>query len=353
MLSIGEAVQAKLRERGQKTPAVLERPQTDVAALLETGGVAVVVGGRPSNFPESMRRHPRFVFFDSTDPKAMHGKSLPSNARVVMMIPRFLGHHDTDRYKREAKRRGIQCLMLTTTGDIKDNLERVLDHEATRKQVTAPPVIVVPPAVVDPPKVYERIEDVSPATLAVPKVTVQEVEEGLGAVADPEPSEDSEMPRRHWMRGEQMSFVERYSNPDGSIRGEGRRLLALARSKGIESTEGSFEQAVRVHRRKLEEGTSAPPPERPVYQPVVFMPPTPVVKATPRPQLGEAKSTTDNLLQTIDDALQFVDEQKKMADEIKARAALMEEVFQKARREIERFRKAQERARQAFLLDEV
>lgn len=72
-------------------------------ALLEGGGVAVIVGARMTNVGEKLWHDPRFVFWQET---ADQLGVLPSNTRVIVFT-RFMGHSAWDRLIGEARRRNL------------------------------------------------------------------------------------------------------------------------------------------------------------------------------------------------------------------------------------------------------
>lgn len=299
--------------------AKTERQQIDVAKLLANGGVAVVVGGRPSNFDQKMRDHPQCVFWDSTDPKAS-GKPLPTNARVALLLPRFIDHSWCRRVKAEAQARGVPALLLQSTGDIKDMLQPVVDRP--KPQAPDPePLPVVTPQQVTPPTAVAWVK------------------------ADPPPAQIPEvqtvpLKTRPPIHGELKTFVLTHAKPDASIE-EAQRMLGILRTAGVETSIDSIRVAIRSYlvNPKRANGHSdepaAPEPARPAVVPDL-QPARIAVAAAP------SSPKRDLLLERIDEAQRYI-------DEIRTSAELLGEILPDLRNEIQRFRDKQRQARELWL----
>lgn len=63
-----------------------------VRNVLDTpDGEILVVGGRNTNFARELREHPRFIFWDSTDPDTKRKTKIPVRVHLVILT-RFIGH---------------------------------------------------------------------------------------------------------------------------------------------------------------------------------------------------------------------------------------------------------------------
>lgn len=155
-------------------------------------GTVVVVGVRSTNLDAVYREHPRVVVWESTDPKSLN-KDLPTNARAVVMT-RFVDHTLSGRIIEQARQRNLTLFPMLETGQIKAQLDELLDMNA------------------------------------------------------------KETPKEPPKKGQLKDFVAKNSDPNANVKSETSRLMSLASKAGIKTTPGSVEQAIRVHRRSILHG---------------------------------------------------------------------------------------------------
>lgn len=326
MASIGEIVVAKAAANGLPSPL----PAVRVVDLLSNGGVAVVVGVRGDNVTDAMRRHPQILCWDTTDAKT-HNKSLPANTRALM-ITRFISHAMERRLRDEAKRRGIFAMPgLITTGDVRDQLQLVVDRPS--------PSVVTPPA---PMVVVHKPEPPKPEPKPDPPITVAPVEKESPVKAPT---------LRPVKRGELQKFVIEHADPRVvavAAIDESNRLWRLIRSQGIDTTRDSVRQAVwkYVEVRPSRTGSQTPVAGAGNGHHVTPALPTPEPEVERRsvPRRDASAAGGDALLTSLDEAMKYV-------GEVKAAMGLLDEVLPLFRKEIERFRDQQRRARELFKLD--
>lgn len=195
------------------------RPQTDVAKLLEHGGVVVVVGTKPTQFSHAHINCPRIVFWHGTDPKTdSPNRTFPANARAVL-FGGICSHSRMNALRQQATSRGMwNNPSPMSTGDMREILDRVVS------------LSIRPPAP-DP----DPLPMFTYTTPACPK---------------PEPEEPMTMPRlnlRALRRGELKVFVERHAVPTEKAGHQAPKLLAMLTAEGIRSTLQSVDQAIRFY----------------------------------------------------------------------------------------------------------
>lgn len=327
MVTIGQVVLEKQKSGNGHAPLEDLRPTPpSVAQLLRGGGVALIVGGRTTNWTEEMRRHPQLLFWDSTDPKT-YKKDIPSNTRAIL-ITRFTSHGMEKKLRDEAKRRGIAIIPgLSSTGDVRAHLQPVVDH-------------VVPPPAPDPEPEFEVIKPTPPP--AAPVVVAQEPATAVPRTLRPP------------ARGELRTFIIEQADrtaTSGPKSPEVQRLLAGLRERGISSTPDSISQAIRMYIRDAKQSRQvwAPAPAETAAPPVQAERP-PVAVHVPAVH-APAAQTDQRPLSTPDQLLEAVIEAERYCDDMKAAADLLGSLLPRLRKEIERFREQQRRARELFQLD--
>lgn len=100
----------------------------------ETGGKVLVVGGRASNFPESLRDHPRIVWWEPAHFSRM--RELPHAVRWVVLT-RWIDHKTKWRVKSIAPP-GVQILDWAVSVKEITNLLRAVEEDPMLKKVTPP-----------------------------------------------------------------------------------------------------------------------------------------------------------------------------------------------------------------------
>lgn len=202
-----------------------------VKRALNGGGTLLLVGGRSTNFDDTIRQHPRITVWDSTDP-ATDRKDPPDNTKVIFCT-RFIRHTMFHKLQRFAQKRHILMMPgFGGTGEIKEVVNMALAVTPT-----APPTA--------PPLLTSTI--VNPSTMF------------------PDPSADTDVdagaPQR---KGAVKAFVAQHANLDAvPTIDEARRLLALAETEGISTTVASLSQILYLLRRErdgLPSVVKAPPP---------------------------------------------------------------------------------------------
>lgn len=305
-----------------------------LAVILSNGGVAIVVGGRASNWTESMRRHPQFVFFDTND-KHRHAE-LPSNARAVYFT-RWVSHEWEKKLRKQANDRGLYCPPgLLSNGDIRFELELFMDAERrTREAAIANRTVVHAPVVI---KAQEPIH--------VPPPPVPPRLEPIVSPPEPEPEPKPPVVMRSVRKGELKQFVIAHGDPFAPhIGDEAVRVHGLITDAGIETTTNSVEQAIRAYRGDMLEarraGKAAAAPLAP--------PPAVERRASPpdAPQTAKRKSNVDMLTEAIAEAERYVDDLKGALATIQATGEILSELMPRIRREIEMFKEQQRKIREA------
>jgi hypothetical protein len=345
MLSLGEVI--------EKAMPFEDRYRFDLVELLKDGGVAVIVGGRSSNFTQEMRDNPRLEFWDSTDPKT-RTRDLPSNTRAVLFT-KWLSHETDGRLRKQAKKRGIFCKPgVHETGELRIELQRVVDNTLSVKPMTDPPPPVSAPApTLD--RVFERV------VLPPPAMPTPEPSVALDVTPIPPPKVKT---GRRNARGV-AAFVAAHCDVHAVERTrEAERLLALMQAEGMNSTVKSVMESLRLASKKAgvkvrvtgpyKTGTLrgqhakvrpnggasaalAPPP---------VVPPAPVVQelAQVRTELKKARATPhgDGLIAAISEAEHYI-------EDMMAAAKLLAELMPRLKTEIASFRDKQRRAAEIFL----
>lgn len=187
-----------------------------VKRALNGGGTLLVVGGRSTNFDETVRTHPRVVIWDSTDPKT-EGREPADNTKVIICT-RFIRHAQFSKLQRFATKRHILMMPgLGGTGEIKDVIHMALD--------------------------------VATATPAAPPLTTSTIHQPskLFTESSAEPDVDAHGKIK---RGELKAFVAAHGDLDASPAKEARRLLPVAVKAGLLSTEGAITQTLYLLRRE-------------------------------------------------------------------------------------------------------
>lgn len=317
------AMEAAFRKALDLTPAVPLLPsEIDIAPHLRQGGVAVVVGGRTTNFSEPMRRHPQLVFWDSTDPKS-DSRDLPANAKVVF-ITKWISHARETPLRKMARDRGLLCPAgFLSTGDIRAVLDRFIAARAARD--TPPQVVQISNVLVAP-------------SLPPPPPPPQEPEL---------PIEEVSLKLRSPRQGEMKTFVLAHADRIASPADEARRLMPVLNERGVSTSYESLAQAVRNYRSEIpltqRPATSATAPE-PEHTPprsavvVVVTPPPPEPPAPPAPppQPEPMERQADILLEALAEAEQY-------ANDMRASAELLQELMPKLKAEVQKFRDGQRR----------
>jgi hypothetical protein len=386
MFTVGEIAGQKHIEQ-----VAVARDRFDLVRCLQGGGVAVIVGGRTTNFTDAQRRDPRFEFWDSTDPRTPK-RDLPSNARAVIFT-RYLSHHTDIRLRKQAKKRGIFCLPgFWETGELREELQRVVDHrepkplppefKATKQERawqqmdellttaevalahpwTAKTLLGQPAPDPEPETPQEQAPVPVPATIA-------EAEGGEG------PDAEDDTPPPHLSENLPV-WVKRYARLDvvADRMTEAARVLAVMERHGRKSTVKSVLETMRLLQREAgvpgmrKSRTTGPRPAKVPVRPVLRKKRTPeaidaavvqhaddeaaweapvvvppVVKVPPVvPPVAVAQARGDALIQSIEEAERYI------ADMASA-AALLGELMPRLKDEIAKFRERQRRAAELFL----
>lgn len=352
MFQIGEIV-------GKALP-VTERLKFDLVELLHSGGRVIIVGGRTTNFSDEMRRDPRIEFWDSTDPKA-HARDLPSNARALFFT-RFINHEWAGRLRKQAKKRGIYCgVGVHDTGELRVELQRVVDH------VQPKPVVVEDhPVFVAAAKLVAALEVPPPVVAAPAPVEPAPSEEPM-----PEPEVTEEVmpePRFDWRpvvkqrKGKGvMDFVTAHANLQAESRThEGERVLALMKAAGVTSTLKSVMEHIRIASRKAGIATKTAGPyksgkvrggHRKGNGSVSATMPLPAPPAPPKPPVEPVRQArkTKTLPLQADALIQAIGEAEHYIEDMQAAAKLLAELMPRLKTEISAFRDKQRRAAEIFL----
>lgn len=293
----------------------------DFAPHLSRGGRALIVGGRPSNFSEKMRRHPQFVFWmDMTDKQAQ--QPIPSNAHVVL-ITKWIAHKQDYVIRKQARERGAFCPPgFVSTGDLSDAFDRFVAHQEEQSTMAT--------------KQVERLSTIENVSIAPP----QQVAHNL---RPPKP-------------GELFKFVVDHGNVDAEPQiAEARRLAALLKESGVETTDMSVANALYRVRHATRPTDAAPPqaepePAKPLPQHcgkcgVIYSAGAAhecAKKPEPTKQLPTA-DLLDGVLATAEDALA---ESTKALATAQAAHEVLTDAVKRMRGELARFRDQQKAIRQ-------
>src|SRR5262245_18050923 len=338
-----------------------ERYKCDLVELLRPGGVVVIVGGRSTNFTEAMRRDPRLVFWDSTDPKVQH-KDLPSNCRAVLFTP-WMSHEWDGRIRRQADRRGIFCKPgMHTSGELRAELQRVVDHappkpkpdvlEELFEKELAKTKLVTPsePVVVPDPVVVSAVEPVTESESKESGSVVKSLKARSGALA------------RLIRAQANLNMFAAHTGLERHKQTE--RMRALARKQGLTTTLATVTEMLRQEAKR--QGIVVQSSRRPVHE--AAEKPTPVVPPTVAPQpvvppvvaeghpavveqmvasaqafvAGRKSSAGDSLLQAIGEAERYI-------GDMQAAAALLADLMPRLKAAIADFKERQRKAAEIFL----
>lgn len=160
------------------------------------------------------------------------------------------------------------------------------------------------------------------------------------------------------VKGQLREFViahaDRTATQLGPKSDEVERLLGLLNAAGIKSTHESVAESIRVFVKRRD----GKPPTKTRWKPgasmaPVVMPPPAVAKPTVEKHTEDIKSMGKHAAvgTTPDQLLVAVMEAEKYCDDMKAAAELLGTLLPRLRKEIERFKEQQRRARELFQLD--
>lgn len=342
MFTLGEVVAAN------KT-ADAPPEKKDLVALLQNGGVIVIVGGRSTNVTHDMRTDPRLVFWDSTDPKSAR-KDLPSNTRAVLMT-RYISHEMSHRITKEARRRNILCdTRQFETGELRAELQRIVDHQPPkppRESVDAEIQRLIAATEADHHPVETKpwrptIDPVVPPT----EVDDTPIMETPTPTPTP-PSTDAVVSTGRRGRATLQDWVGKYGDLAVVDRtAEAKRLVKLFAMRGRKAELSSVLETMRLMRiaaggKQRTSPTPKPPPiptSAPVPPPRLTMAVPGTFEATPPAE----PVRNDALLTAIDEAEHYI-------DDMQAAAKLLGELMPRLKAEIAKFRDRQRRARELFL----
>lgn len=185
-------------------------------AALDHGGIAIIVGGRTTNFPDDYRANPRLKFYDSTDATTKKvAKNIPHNCKAIICM-RFVDHEISTPLVNEARRLHIPIFHATATGEAKTFIDRMLDPEHKPIVREAPPMPVVTATTV-PAETRPQRPSAPAYTQALAKWIWNEVEPARLQFTD--------------VKGEARTRI-------GGIREEAKRLLDLALARSIKGNDG-------------------------------------------------------------------------------------------------------------------
>jgi hypothetical protein len=174
-------------------------------SLIASGGRVLVVGGSNQSW-QMFRKHPQLVFWTGDRAEIsrhVKAESFPSNMRGVV-ISRFIGHRELTPIMDEARKRNAIIMTAKNDGEIRRILEEV---------TTVPDVAEIPHR--------EDKPTAAPVLLTAPR------------------------------KGQLSRFIETNHQAELMSAAEARRLMPLALTAGIKTTEGSMIQGVQKFRRSL------------------------------------------------------------------------------------------------------
>lgn len=189
------------------------------AEPLADGGMVVVLLGKDYDCPSEYRYHPQVQVIDSTrvEPTGV-SKMIPANARIAIVTnqippPVFAA------FKSYASRRKLLYLPRSSAAALKDELA---------KQLAANPVVDQAPT----PKPVAKVGDV---------VSIVPAKEKEGRKIAP--------------KGTVPALLDEAKlDLSKGVAEEARRIADFAKTRGIQTTLGSIEQAIRVRKRKAGRG---------------------------------------------------------------------------------------------------
>lgn len=230
-----------------------------VKRALNGGGTLLLVGGRSTNFDDTIRQHPRITVWDSTDP-ATDRKEPPDNTKVIFCT-RFIRHTMFHKLQRFAAKRHILMMPgFGGTGEIKEVVHMALAATPPVATQTAPPFIPTS-TIVNPPTMFSEPSADADADTAAPQ-----------------------------RKGAVKAFVALHANLSAvPTIDEARRLLALAEADGISTTVATIGQTLYLLRRERDGLPS-------------------VVKTTPTPPTKKAPAVAAPPPSNVTEALRLIDE---------------------------------------------
>jgi hypothetical protein len=262
----------------------------------------LIVGGKPSNFPDEIRRNPRLIFWDSIDPETVRRQKIPAGVTAIVCT-RFVDHAIVERINAIVPK-GVKVIKgVRGTGQIRRAIATVLPDDEKEN-----------------PDMDDANENGEPVGAHV-------------------------MPLRKPLRGELVTFMRRQadlgvSKPSAEI----DRLAELARHLGLQTTRVSISNSffrLRRMRHSSEGGDERSPRftgrragrerEEKVSKPVDVV----GLKAVFR----EAREKLEIGILAVDDAMQACDELIALEYSVRHAGAERRAQLEALGTEIERLRK--------------
>ena len=210
--------------------------------LAQHGGTVLVVGARSINFPDAYRKNPRITIWDAIEDHD-HERP-PHNTRAIICL-RFISHplySKLNRFRHE--RQAFMINGLSTTAEIKAILATALDIAPdTEAQAfidassSATPLDETPPPEPSPSSQEEPRADTGHDAPPAPDI--------------PASTEGTDMALRAPERGELRELITNEMDTHAaSIAEEARRLVEVAKKKGIKTTANSIAQGIYTMRNE-------------------------------------------------------------------------------------------------------
>jgi len=165
-----------------------------------THGNVLIVGGKPSNFDDELRTHPRVIMWDSQH-EHWTSKELPQNVRAVF-VTRFVGHAAFTNIIKEARKKHITIFNPEGTGLIVKQVRELL------------------------------------AITRTPTIEIEETETMTTATA----------PKPHIMG--KLDALMQFHDPSKNIKENARFMFEKANEMGIQTTTDSLAEKISRVRRK-------------------------------------------------------------------------------------------------------
>lgn len=201
-------------------------PKKYIQSIVQNGGRVLLVGGGLAKLPIAYHEHPRIMVWDD-EVEGIQNRTIPATVKVIMWSRR-ISHATTIRLNNAVQ--GLHAIKfpMMKVRDIKNLLSEV---------IPVGPEYSVNGVEID----EEPITKTEFIPLTKPEVKVERVKETV-------------MVKRNTVKsGSVKNLVINNIGPDvdfskrGSIAKEARRLMVIAKADGLETTEGSINQAIRAH----------------------------------------------------------------------------------------------------------
>ena len=198
-----------------------------ISELLKDGGYLLAVGGKLSQLPDTLTKHPRILIWDDEVAGSYLNKTVPSNTRAIV-FNRFTSHTLVARLRNAAKTLHIPIFPVPTHREMKELLFDVFQGDTKDvKLVDTGEMGVGAP--------------VKAASSVMPEFTTPQPQP---VTSESVTTEDTDM--KTFAKGETAAFVTKHGNlhPTEGVTHESERLVRVAREHGYKTTAGAISQQI-------------------------------------------------------------------------------------------------------------